>query len=80
MKAKKGKFDYMATKVNSEKAYDKLNWEFIRDMLNDIRLPANLVNIIFFFVFIEIGYLISILSSKQGIIKTYSSKVQMGCL
>ena len=43
---KKGKVGYMAIKIDLEKAYDKLEWSFIRRMLIRINLPANLVELI----------------------------------
>lgn len=36
---KKGKTGFMAIKINLEKAYDKLEWGFIKFMLNRINLP-----------------------------------------
>lgn len=35
----KGKEGYMVIKVDLEKAYDKLEWSFIREMLMRINLP-----------------------------------------
>ena len=43
---KKGKVVYMAIKVDLEKAYDKLEWSFIRGMLIRANLPADLIDII----------------------------------
>ena len=43
---KKGKVGYMAIKVDLEKAYDKLEWSFIRGMLIRANLPADLIEII----------------------------------
>ena len=43
---KKGKVGYMAIKIDLEKAYDKLEWSFIRDMLIRANLPADLIDII----------------------------------
>ena len=37
---------YMAIKIDLEKAYDKLEWSFIRRMLIRINLPTNLVDLI----------------------------------
>ena len=34
MSLKKGKEGFMAIKIDLEKAYDKLEWYFIRDILN----------------------------------------------
>ena len=38
---KRGKVGYMALKIDLEKAYDKLEWNFIR-----VNMPANLIDII----------------------------------
>ena len=46
MRIKKGNVGFMAIKVDLEKAYDRLNWEFIIDTLTDVGLPANLIEII----------------------------------
>ena len=43
---KKGKVGYMAIKIDLEKAYDKLEWSFIRDMLLRINLPVDLIDLI----------------------------------
>ena len=39
---KKGKVSWMAIKVDLEKAYDRLNWGFIKDTLKDISVPMKL--------------------------------------
>lgn len=43
MKGKRGSF---ITKVDFSKAYDKLSWKFIRRVLEETKIPTNLVNII----------------------------------
>ena len=43
---KKGKVGYMAIKIDLEKAYDKLEWSFIRDMLWRINLLRDLIDLI----------------------------------
>lgn len=45
MKKKKGVVGWMAVKIDLEKAYDRLNWEFIRDTLQDIGLPEGFINL-----------------------------------
>ena len=42
----KGKGGYMALKIDLEKAYDKLEWGFIRSMLIRFNFPNNLREII----------------------------------
>jgi hypothetical protein len=46
MHTKCGKKGYMAIKVDLDKAYDRLRWTFIRETLEDIGLPSNLINFI----------------------------------
>ena len=43
---KKGKVGYVALKIDLEKAYDKLEWSFIKEVLIRANLPANLIEII----------------------------------
>ncbi|XP_061369208.1 uncharacterized protein LOC133312081 [Gastrolobium bilobum] len=43
MGIKKG---WMAIKVDLEKVYDRLGWDFIKDTLQDIQLPEDLINLI----------------------------------
>ena len=50
MRNKKGKVGFMAIKVDLEKAYDRLRWEFIRHTLIDVGLPDGLVNIIWHYI------------------------------
>ena len=47
---KKGKVGFMAIKVDLEKAYDKLEWSFIRGMLIRANLPADLIDLIMSYV------------------------------
>ena len=46
MRRKKGKTRLMAIKVDLEKAYDMLKWEFIRDTLRDARFSIDFTNLI----------------------------------
>ena len=39
----KGKEGYLATKIDLEKSYDKLEWGFIRDKLISVNFPSELV-------------------------------------
>ena len=46
MKLKKGKTGFMAIKIDLEKAYDRLEWHFIRDVLELYRLPPSQIKLI----------------------------------
>lgn len=46
MRLKRGRRGYMAVKIDLEKAYDRLKWNFVRDTLRDIGIPEPLVSII----------------------------------
>ena len=46
MRIKKGNVGFMAIKADLEKAYDRLNWDFIRDTLAVVGLPVNLIEVI----------------------------------
>lgn len=41
-----GKKGFMAVKVDLEKAYDRLNWDFLLDTLKDIGLSDQLIRVI----------------------------------
>ena len=43
---KKGKMGFMAIKIDLEKAYDRLEWHFIRDMLKLFHFPQALIKLI----------------------------------
>ncbi|KAH9670245.1 hypothetical protein KPL70_016905 [Citrus sinensis] len=45
MRNKKGKIGQMAIKVDLEKAYDRLSWDFIHDTLKDVGLPKEFIRI-----------------------------------
>lgn len=44
LKRKKGKGELMAIKIDLEKAYDKMDWSFIRDVLLRFGYPTTWVN------------------------------------
>nr|KYP61054.1 Retrovirus-related Pol polyprotein LINE-1 [Cajanus cajan] len=46
MRFKTGKKGWMAIKIDLEKAYDRLNWKFIKETLIDIGLPNNFVELV----------------------------------
>ena len=46
MRTMKGRDGFMAVKVDLEKAYDRLGWNFIADTLNDIGIPGRLISVI----------------------------------
>ena len=43
---KRGKVGYMVLKIDLEKAYDKFEWSFIRDMLFRVNFPLDLIEVI----------------------------------
>ena len=43
---KKGRTGFMAIKIDLEKAYDKLEWSFIKEILFRVNLPQNLIKLI----------------------------------
>nr|XP_025664883.1 uncharacterized protein LOC112763420 [Arachis hypogaea] len=45
MRNKKGKKGWMTIKIDLEKAYDRLNWNFIKETLMDIGFPQNFINL-----------------------------------
>ncbi|XP_061365687.1 uncharacterized protein LOC133308973 [Gastrolobium bilobum] len=46
MRSKRGTKGCMAIKVDLEKAYDRLNWDFLRDTLHDLGLPNHITTLI----------------------------------
>ncbi|XP_072059052.1 uncharacterized protein [Arachis hypogaea] len=47
MRNKKGRKGWMAIKIDLEKAYDILKWNFIEDTLSDIGLPSQFISTIY---------------------------------
>ncbi|PNX98271.1 RNA-directed DNA polymerase, partial [Trifolium pratense] len=47
MRIKKGSKGYMAVKVDLEKAYDRLRWEFVIDTLKDVGFSGAFTNLIY---------------------------------
>ena len=43
MKRKKGRIGQMTIKMDLEKAYDRLSWDFIYETLKEFGLPTDLV-------------------------------------
>ena len=50
MSTKKGSQEYMAIKIDLEKAYDRLEWHFVRDVLNLYNLPQDTVKLIMSYI------------------------------
>lgn len=46
MRIRKGKKRRMAFKIDMEKAYDRLRWDFIKDTLEDAQMPQSFVRVI----------------------------------
>ena len=46
MRNKKRKTSVMAIKINLEKAYDRLKWDFIHDTFEDTSLACNFINLV----------------------------------
>ncbi|KAL2899374.1 hypothetical protein RDABS01_024456 [Bienertia sinuspersici] len=46
MRRKQGSKGFMAIKIDFEKAYDRLKWDFIRDTLHEMNFPLLMVNVI----------------------------------
>ena len=42
----KGNKGFMAVKVDLEKAYDKMNWNFLRETLQEIGLKLSIIDLI----------------------------------
>lgn len=48
MRKKTGNKGWMAIKIDLEKVYDRLKWDFVKDTLLDIGMPQNIINIIWY--------------------------------
>lgn len=46
MRKKQGKGGWMAIKIDLEKAFDRLRWDFIQDTLTDTGIPSNMISAI----------------------------------
>ncbi|XP_061376295.1 uncharacterized protein LOC133318322, partial [Gastrolobium bilobum] len=46
MRKKRGSKGWMAIKVDLEKSYDRISWNFLQDTLYDVGLPENLIRLI----------------------------------
>lgn len=46
LKSRKGKDGYIVVKINLEKAYDLLEWSFIKMVLEHFNFPKNIINLI----------------------------------
>lgn len=51
MKTKAGKRGWIVVKIDLEKTYDRLKWNFVKDTLQDIGIPNNIVDIIWSCIF-----------------------------
>lgn len=69
---KRGQVGYMALKIDLEKAYDKLEWNFIRDMLIRFNFPLDIIDIIMSCVS---TVLTSILFNGEALDLIYPSRV-----
>ena len=47
---KKGKVGYMLLKIDVEKAYERIEWSFIKGMLIRMNLPVDLIDIIMSYI------------------------------
>jgi len=47
MKLKKGKKGWMTIKIDLEKTYDRLSWDFIKDTFQEVGLPSNFIDVFY---------------------------------
>ena len=50
LKKRKGSDGYMVVKIDLEKAYDRLEWSFVRMVLKHFGFPANIINFIMSYI------------------------------
>lgn len=50
MRIKKGRKGYVPVKVNLEKAYDKLSWGFLKEILEMVQVPTDILDLIMSYV------------------------------
>lgn len=50
MRTSTSRIGYMALKIDLEKAFDRLNWDFIREVLFELGLPSSFVSLVMFCV------------------------------
>jgi hypothetical protein len=46
----RGKQGYLTDKVDLEKAYNRVNWDFLQSILEHFRFPEETIKLIMFFV------------------------------
>lgn len=51
MRNMSGKKGFMALKIDLEKAYDRIKWEFVHESLLDIGLPDSCIHLCFEYIF-----------------------------
>ena len=46
MRKARGKKAFMAVKIDLEKAYDKINWDFLETVLSEAKIPCKFIRLI----------------------------------